>query len=442
LKGVKAMKIKVSDLLFFTFLILGSFFSVSAQNENKSSADLYKEVQNYPRTRMNDLRSKGVTITRDKSEGVMKEKRVLAEKSAKELAGRSGLIPNDVFYLGLLYEEADDEKNAMTTFQKYIANFPKETKNEALQSARQRVVIYASKNKELEIMEKTFADWSQGEPITDEQHASLQDYMTLAYYKDKNYDQAIKYGENALKLTEKLPEKDWRQRKNKETIYGNLVELLTYSYKKNDRKEDAVSILAQGRALSFTIPSAELYRRVMQIVSASGVSEKKLMEKVQSISSAEPAPELEITEWLGQSPVKLEQLRGKVVLLDFWATWCGPCISTFPRLRSWHKKYSDDGFMIIGVTRYWGKDGGKSLTPLQEYDFLGTFKEKHKLPYGFAVSDGDKTLNKFGVGAYPTTILLDRKGVVRYIGIGAGAEEVENLEDMIKKVIKEENLAN
>ena len=106
--------------------MLVSSFSVPAQIENKTSAELYKEVQNYPRTRMNELRSKGVTITRDKSEDVIKEKRSLAEKSAKELAVRAGLTPDDIFFLGLLYEEAEDEKDAMETFQKYIANFPPE----------------------------------------------------------------------------------------------------------------------------------------------------------------------------------------------------------------------------------------------------------------------------------------------------------------------------
>lgn len=440
MKNMKNMKNRAIVFILITFWMVGSAKFAGGQ-DFRTAAELYKEIQMYPRMRMDELRSKGVSINRDKSEDVMQEKRSLAEKTAKEIAARATLNADDHFFLGLIYIEADENSKALESFQKCISFFPPGAKSGMLQSARQRVVIFASQRKELELMAKTYAEWAADESVTDEQRASLQDYMATAYYKEKEYEKAVVHGEDALKLTVKLPEKTWLQRKNKEQLYGNLVELLTFAYKKNDRKVDAIDILAEGRALSFTIPSAELYRRVMKIVESSGISEKRLMEKVESISTAEMAPELEIKEWVGQSPVKLTDLRGKVVLLDFWATWCGPCISTFPRLRSWHKKYSDEGFIIIGVTKFWGKDGNKSMTPLQEYDFLGKFREKHKLPYGFAISDGNKALDKFGVAAYPTTVLLDRNGVVRYIGIGAGAEEVSNLEDMIKKVMKEEKLA-
>ena len=178
--------------------------------------------------------------------------------------------------------------------------------------------------------------------------------------------------------------------------------------------------------------------QVMTFVEGSGFSEKKLMQKVDAYTSADPAPELKVAEWIGQQETTLEQLRGKIVLLDFWATWCGPCISTFPRLRGWHKKYSGNDFVIIGVTQYYGEQEGKRVTELQEIEFLREFREKYKLPYGFAVARAGEAQFKYGINAYPTTMLLDRNGVVRYIGIGSSGEESENLEDTIKKILKEE----
>ena len=94
------------------------------------------------------------------------------------------------------------------------------------------------------------------------------------------------------------------------------------------------------------------------------------------------------------------------------------------------------------MTQYYGEQDGKQMSPLQELDFLRDFREKHKLPYGFAIIPPAEAGLKFGINAYPTTILLDRNGVVRYIGIGSGTEESENLEDMIKKLLNEQhNLA-
>jgi peroxiredoxin len=77
------------------------------------------------------------------------------------------------------------------------------------------------------------------------------------------------------------------------------------------------------------------------------------------------------------------------------------------------------------------------MTKLLELDYLRAFREKYKLPYTFAVSQTGEAASKYGIAAYPTTVLLDRNGVVRYIGIGAGTEESENLESSIKKVLAE-----
>ena len=91
---------------------------------------------------------------------------------------------------------------------------------------------------------------------------------------------------------------------------------------------------------------------------------------------------------------------------------------------------------MVGVTQYEGSKDGKRMTDLQELDYLKDFKDKYKMTYPVAVVRTGE-ISKYGIAAFPTTVLLDRSGVIRYIGIGSGGEEAQNLEDMIKKVLKE-----
>lgn len=124
--------------------------------------------------------------------------------------------------------------------------------------------------------------------------------------------------------------------------------------------------------------------------------------------------------------IALEDLRGKVVLLDFWGTWCPPCVASVPSLRSLYKKYSKEAapFTIIGISSD------------SEEDKWRAFTAENQMVWPQYL-DRDRAIQRaFAVRAFPTYIVIDHEGIVRFRVSGLSFEREAALNDAIRKQIK------
>jgi cytochrome c-type biogenesis protein len=121
-------------------------------------------------------------------------------------------------------------------------------------------------------------------------------------------------------------------------------------------------------------------------------------------ADAQPAPDVDLTTTDGK-PLKVSELRGQVVLLNFWATWCVPCRSEIPSLNAMQRDLSGRGFKVLGVTTY------------DSADVIRDYQKDVKQEYTVATGD-DGVANRYAVGTLPTTFIIDRQGRVRHKIIG------------------------
>lgn len=151
----------------------------------------------------------------------------------------------------------------------------------------------------------------------------------------------------------------------------------------------------------------------------------------------QPAPEIQVKHWINSAPLSLASLRGRVVLLEFWATWCGSCKEVFPKIKGLHDEHGEKGLSVLALTRHYYTSPGPVETAEKELELIHSYVREHGLLFPVGVAEDAATQMSYGAVGLPTVALLDRRGVVRAYGRFDGGESDPLFEETLGRCLEE-----
>jgi thiol-disulfide isomerase/thioredoxin len=184
----------------------------------------------------------------------------------------------------------------------------------------------------------------------------------------------------------------------------------------------AVAASSVGDTVEVTFPRAGKEQRVrVTLVAFPSQDDMLRMDLVGA-----PAHELKNVQGVsGSFPASVAAMRGHVVLLDFWATWCAPCRVVIPKLGDLQAKYGAQGLSVAGLSTEDAQD-------------VATFAQRVGMHYAVGVDKNAETTRSYGVVSLPTLVVIDKRGVVRDVAVGYDPSNDARLEATVKALLAEQ----
>jgi thiol-disulfide isomerase/thioredoxin len=437
----------------------------SSTPEKRPAQVLFEEARSYVDKKFAEFNKQKIAYDQKLETKTKQEQKELAAKYAAALQARKALAHPDVYYLGMLHHLAGNGDGALEAMRNYLAEevagsqrrnawSPAEhpgsgarpagllPSGQNAQLARAVVVLYATRKNLIPEAERAVADYSQTQPQDLTEWFGMETLIAEAFQKAKDYQSVSKHAQEMVKVAKLVASRKAANAFRRDDMLFKAVSFLAEADVQLNKKDEAIAVVTELRKVALSLPSGNLLRLAnIRLAGLDRTIDPRRIFDEATPAAAAALPEIVATQWIDQAPVKLSDLRGRVVLLDFWAPWCGPCRYTFPRLQRWHESYKNEGLVILGLTNYSGDINGRRATHGEELAYLQTFKKQNHLPYGFVVADSSVNDFNYGVFSIPMSFLIDRRGNVRFIAMGANEQEITALGKMIEKVMGEPQTA-